>query len=81
MRRDGKAGPSSNEEARKALTLAFKKGEPVSGRVEVANRGGLILRIFNGRFRAFLPLSQMASSRTAGIKVGLVTSQTQLTRS
>ena len=68
---DGKApskGPSKNEEARKALMLALEKGEPVSGRVEVANRGGLILRIFNGRFRAFLPLSQMASSRTAGIK-------------
>lgn len=61
-------GPSKNEEARKALTLAFATGEAVSGRVEVANRGGLILRIFNGRFRAFLPLSQMAASRTAGIK-------------
>ena len=59
---------SKNEEARKALMLALEKGEPVSGRVEVANRGGLILRIFNGRIRAFLPLSQMASSRTAGIK-------------
>lgn len=62
------SGPQKNEDARKALALALETGEPVFGRVEVANRGGLILRIFNGRFRAFLPLSQMASSRTASIK-------------
>jgi len=59
---------SKNAEAKKALTRALEKGEPVSGRVEVANRGGLILRVFNGRFRAFLPLSQMASSRTLKLK-------------
>ena len=69
----GKAGgkkkeDSKNAEAKKALTRALEKGEPVSGRVEVANRGGLILRVFNGRFRAFLPLSQMASSRTLKLK-------------
>ena len=61
-------GDSKNAEARKALTRALESGEPVSGRVEVANRGGLILRIFDGRFRAFLPLSQMASSRTLRVK-------------
>ena len=37
---------SKNAEAKKALTRALEKGEPVSGRVEVANRGGLILRVF-----------------------------------
>ena len=34
----------------------------------MANRGGLILRVLNGRFRAFLPLSQMTSSRTLDVK-------------
>ena len=48
-------GDSKNADARKALARALESGEPVSGRVEVANRGGLILRIFDGRFRAFLP--------------------------
>jgi len=62
------SGESKNADARRALAKAMEAGEPVSGRVEVANRGGLILRIFNGRFRAFLPLSQMASSRTVKIK-------------
>lgn len=62
------SGESKNADARRALAKATEAGEPVSGRVEVANRGGLILRIFNGRFRAFLPLSQMASSRTVKIK-------------
>jgi predicted RNA-binding protein with RPS1 domain len=62
------SGESKNADARRALAKAMEAGEPVSGRVEVANRGGLILRIFNGRFRAFLPLSQMASSRTVMIK-------------
>lgn len=61
-------GDSKNADARKALARALESGEPVSGRVEVANRGGLILRIFDGRFRAFLPLSQMASSRTLRVK-------------
>ena len=61
-------GDSKNADARKALARALESGEPVSGRVEVANRGGLILRIFNGRFRAFLPLSQMTSSRTLDVK-------------
>ena len=65
---DDKDGESKKVEARKALMRALEKGEPVSGRVEVANRGGLILRIFNGRFRAFLPLSQMTSSRTLDVK-------------
>ena len=65
---EDKKGGKKNAEAKKALMLALERGEAVSGRVEVANRGGLILRIFNGRFRAFLPLSQMASSRTAKIK-------------
>ena len=63
-----KADDSKNAEAKKALTRALAKGEPVKGRVEVANRGGLILRVFDGRFRAFLPLSQMASSRTLKVK-------------
>ena len=62
------SGESKNADARRARAKAMEADEPVSGRVEVANRGGLILRIFNGRFRAFLPLSQMASSRTVKIK-------------
>ena len=67
-KKDDDDGDSKRTEARKALMRALEKGEPVSGRVEVANRGGLILRVFNGRFRAFLPLSQMTSSRTLDVK-------------
>lgn len=75
----GKKDDSKNAEAKKALTRALEKGEPVSGRVEVANRGGLILRVFNGRFRAFLPLSQMASSRTLKLKGTRKTGPTTVT--
>ena len=67
-KKDDEDGDSKRTEARKALMRALEKGEPVSGRVEVANRGGLILRVLNGRFRAFLPLSQMTSSRTLDVK-------------
>ena len=67
-KKDDEDGDSKRTEARKALMRALGKGEPVSGRVEVANRGGLILRVLNGRFRAFLPLSQMTSSRTLDVK-------------
>jgi predicted RNA-binding protein with RPS1 domain len=74
-----KAEDSKNSEAKKALTKALAKGEPVKGRVEVANRGGLILRVFNGRFRAFLPLSQMASSRTLKVKSTRITGPTTVT--
>jgi predicted RNA-binding protein with RPS1 domain len=74
-----KAEDSRNAEAKKALSRAMEKGEPVTGRVEVANRGGLILRVFNGRFRAFLPLSQMASSRTLKVKSTRMTGPTTVT--
>ena len=79
MGKGKKAEDSKNSEAKKALTKALAKGEPVKGRVEVANRGGLILRVFNGRFRAFLPLSQMASSRTLKVKSTRITGPTTVT--
>ena len=47
----------------------MEAGKEVTGKVEVVNRGGLILRILNGRYRAFMPLSQMRASRITG-KVG-----------
>jgi len=74
------SSPSKNEKAKEALAAALRSGDAVVGRVEVANRGGLILRIFNGRYRAFLPLSQMASSRTAAIKGGKSKAAAQLKR-
>ena len=42
MGKGKKAEDSKNSEAKKALTKALAKGEPVKGRVEGANRGGLM---------------------------------------
>ena len=45
------------------LMKALESGKKVTGKVEAMNRGGLILRVMKNKYRAFLPKSQMRSSR------------------
>lgn len=45
------------------LARALELDQKVTGKVEAVNRGGLILRVMNNKYRAFLPKSQMRSSR------------------
>ena len=45
------------------LMKALESGKKVTGKVEAVNRGGLILRVMKNKYRAFLPKSQMRSSR------------------
>ena len=53
-------------EIKKALDAIMARGGTLTGKVEVVNRGGLVLRAQKGKFRAFLPKSQMRSSRLKG---------------
>ena len=53
-------------EIKKALDAIMASGGTLTGKVEVVNRGGLVLRAQKGKFRAFLPKSQMRSSRLKG---------------
>ena len=50
-------------ELKRDLMKALESGKKVTGKVEAVNRGGLILRVMNNKYRAFLPKSQMRSSR------------------
>ena len=58
IRKDGR-----ENEIAKIIAAIDAEGGAMTGRVEVVNRGGLVLRAQRGRFRAFLPKSQMRSSR------------------
>ena len=50
-------------ELKRDLMNALESGKKVTGKVEAVNRGGLILRVMKNKYRAFLPKSQMRSSR------------------
>jgi len=50
-------------ELKRDLMKALESGKKVTGKVEAVNRGGLILRVMKNKYRAFLPKSQMRSSR------------------
>ncbi|CAL6306152.1 unnamed protein product [Bathycoccus prasinos] len=52
-----------DKELKRDLMKALESGKKVTGKVEAVNRGGLILRVMNNKYRAFLPKSQMRSSR------------------
>ena len=51
------------KELKRDLMKALESGKKVTGKVEAVNRGGLILRVMKNKYRAFLPKSQMRSSR------------------
>ena len=52
-----------DKELKRDLMKALESGKKVTGKVEAVNRGGLILRVMKNKYRAFLPKSQMRSSR------------------
>lgn len=59
-------GERMNAQLQKALEAIERAGGRLTGKVEVVNRGGVVLRASPGNFRAFLPKSQMRSSRLRG---------------
>jgi predicted RNA-binding protein with RPS1 domain len=64
---DEKDAAKRDAETKKVLDeIVSKHGGRFTGKVEVVNRGGVVLRAQKGRFRAFLPKSQMRSSRLRG---------------
>ena len=65
---DGKS--ARERDVRAAIEAIERDGGRLTGKVEVVNRGGVVLRVTKGRFRAFLPKSQMRSSRLRGTSGG-----------
>ena len=57
------SGDKEKELKRDLMKALIESGKKVTGKVEAVNRGGLILRVMNNKYRAFLPKSQMRSSR------------------
>jgi len=68
------ASDESSRDAAVARAIANieRRGGRLTGRVEVVNRGGAVLRATDGdaRFRAFLPKSQMRSTRLRRVDGG-----------
>ena len=62
----GDAKNAREQDVRAAIEAIERDGGRLTGKVEVVNRGGVVLRGTKGRFRAFLPKSQMRSSRLRG---------------
>ena len=62
----GDAKNAREQDVRAAIEAIERDGGRLTGKVEVVNRGGVVLRVTKGRFRAFLPKSQMRSSRLRG---------------
>ena len=60
---EGSQKDKESAELKRDLMKALESGKKVTGKVEAVNRGGLILRVMKNKYRAFLPKSQMRSSR------------------
>jgi len=63
IKNEKSSGDKENHALKRDLMKALESGKKVTGKVEAVNRGGLILRVMKNKYRAFLPKSQMRSSR------------------
>lgn len=65
-----RGGGRDDAAMKRAIDAIDAAGGRLTGRVEVVNRGGVILRATPGGFTAFLPKSQMRSTRLRGGRGG-----------
>jgi predicted RNA-binding protein with RPS1 domain len=57
-------GQNNNKKKKnEELQMALERNQKCTGKVESVNRGGLILRVLQNKYKAFLPKSQMRATR------------------
>ena len=57
-------GQNNNKKKKnEELHMALERNQKCTGKVESVNRGGLILRVLQNKYKAFLPKSQMRATR------------------
>lgn len=54
---------NNNKKKNEELHMALERNQKCTGKVESVNRGGLILRVLQNKYKAFLPKSQMRATR------------------
>ena len=54
---------NNNKKKNEELQMALERNQKCTGKVESVNRGGLILRVLQNKYKAFLPKSQMRATR------------------
>ena len=54
---------NNNNKKNEELHMALERNQKCTGKVESVNRGGLILRVLQNKYKAFLPKSQMRATR------------------